>query len=276
VSAIGLLAVTTIVKFKVRTGPVIARQLRVDQIVKTGDFVEVSESVTAWVEGQFGRLERRLEWLSRYGDYVLHYCDVFRGSPGFSISTILRPSPHRNEARIYGFDGSLDARLTQLRITLAGLGWPRFQGRRLGGPAPEPKDWTESPFGHPPPVGAPWRPEEGARTPAGNQAAADTEGQVRVPGHIWIDVGWLSAGEPFAVPIDTRMPGAPDEASRCYQIIDHHPADLADLTRAALAEHEHALIIQIMVWYRVELEQRLARYRAHPARQARQAHPAAS
>jgi hypothetical protein len=264
------LAVTAIVKFKVRTGPVITRQLRVDQIVKTSDFVEVSENVTAWTEGQFGQVERRLEWLSGYGDYVLHYCEVFRGSPGFSISTILRPSPHRNEVRAYGFDGSLDARLTQLRITLAGLGWPRFQGRHLGDSAPESRDWTESPFGHPPPVGAPWRPEEGARTPAGNLAAANAEGQVRVPGHIWIDVGWLSADEPFVVPVDPWMPGAPEEASRCYQVIDYRPVDLADLIRAALAEHEHALVIQVMVWYRVELEERLARSRAHPA------HPAAS
>lgn len=219
--------------------------------------MQISRQVSDWAAGQFGQVERRLPWLTTYGTEIYHVCGFSGRALGFASGRVLAASPKRAEARLYGFDGPLESRLSDLFGVLADQGWLEFDEPPPTSYIPGPVRLRPAgPFNLPPPLRAQWRPKEDDLSPAGFPVKIrDAAGRLHPPGLVSLIVGWAS-DQRTSQPV-TDLGAAPDdpgEPTRLFQVIEYRQADFAELAAAALAEHEHALTFRINVFYRGEAE----------------------
>ncbi len=215
------------------------------RFVESMDFRSLHGAAVGWTSHQFEQIETGAPWLAPVGRWVDDECTL---SPcqDFDLRLAVQGVEcTRQVTAVYGADGPLPGRLAELDAVLENCGWDEFFS--YGAPSTARGDLA----GQQPPVSAHWRaaPLPGgveAVPPAGEHLARSlhvgwTSRNEPVDPKWTLDGRWYQGGSPVAEP--------PRPASRRCQPIEHRWADVGELTTAALASHQHAIAIGLLVTY---------------------------
>jgi hypothetical protein len=203
-----------------------------------------------WAGRQFGLIQAGAPWLDLAGRWVDDYCQV-RIDKGVDFHLAgIGAECFRNLTAVYGADGALPARLSDLDRVLGAAGWGDFFSY---GAAVIPQGSLGSQ--QQPPVSGHWQQAPGSVSSPAGLDTPPPAGERRLPG---MRIGWTSRGQP-ADPqwtLDgrwhaggTAVPSPPREASLYCHRVDCNDADVDELASHALAAHEHAIVIVIAIGY---------------------------
>jgi hypothetical protein len=212
------------------------------RLTRRDDFRSFESAAAAWLDQHFWQIEEGAPWLDRAGRLVSDGCATSLGSAPLSFRW--EPTSvvcSREVTTVYGADGSLGGRLTELRRALHGAGWTYVEDHPVSRlPLYRSLMW---PFR--------WSPVEVLGLPAGLETIPPDRQQT-VTGRLDMGVGWVSRGEPDDLRTYTQPSGPPDPrvASATYQPVDVSGSEVARLASQALARHQHAIAVRIkMVYY---------------------------
>jgi hypothetical protein len=227
------------------------RQLNLPRWIRGRTFAEIHGSVVTWLDSHFAMVERGAPWLDRVGTDIWDYCRGSVNSPfEFTLKTRVRATAGcgRSVIAVYGFDGDLPECIDRISVAFSAAGWERI------GPLPL-RPWAdangEAVMG--------WRPNTALGYPPG-MAGIPPWGTPPLDPHMWLV--WSSRGQ------QTRMrqdPTRTQSHTRNSVSVEFSGTEYWKFPEAALADHEHALSVQIDLGYysnpeALTLRHRIPRY----------------
>jgi hypothetical protein len=207
-------------------------------------FRRLQPSAAAWADASFERIEQHLPWLDRAGRCVYDRCETNMTSNPFSFPRDPpRVTCRREITVVYGFDGDLRGRLTEVADCVSTAGW----GDLRGGPEAAVPDMAER---APPVWPLAWAPVPDFALPGGLETMPPER---RFPLESWLrmGIGWASRSEPaeLVTTRETSRSGDPRTATATYRPVEIAGDDSWHLAAQALARHEHVLAIRVDITY---------------------------
>jgi hypothetical protein len=235
---------------------VMASPRRVPDLVRftrSAEFGQLQGAAAAWLDQSWELIDAGAPWLDRVGGQVFDRCETSLQTRAFSIP---RDPPRltceRGITVVYGLDGSLGGRLAELAAALPAAGWDTT---RSTGPDLDrkPAIW-----------GVSWSPGTGVPLPAVLETMPPEH---RRPLHLHMRISWVSRGD-WLGQMSAGQAGPP-AATATYRPVEITGTDPEQLAAQALARHEHAIAISVLVPYYQN-----ANVNAQPYRLRRKALPA--
>lgn len=210
------------------------RQFNLPRWTGRQEFVDEHNGVVAWLDSHFAALEHGAPWLHRFGTTAWDYCSgVVRSSFDISLTPRVHASVacNRNVTAVYGFDGDLTEHLSEVREALSTAGWTRSVWST--------RAWVPEDSGN----SLLWRPTAALGYPPGTVENPPPRGPRFAPS-MW--VFWSSRGQETPA---GQNPHIAHANTRNYLVVESTPTDRWELSNAALENHDHALVVLLVLSY---------------------------
>ena len=205
------------------------------RFIRTAEFRELQSAAAAWADQNFELIEARAPWLDRVGCWVFDRCDTRLEVVNFSV----RPPSLgciREVCVVYGVDGGLQTRRTELANVLIPAGWgdDRFYSQDF--PVSIPEFW-----------GISWSAGHRSQLPAILQT---TPPHHTHPMSLHMRIAWVSRGQPAEdLSASLGSGNRPPTATAIYRPVDISGTDFMLTARQALTRHEHAIALKMVLYY---------------------------
>lgn len=226
-------------------------------------FRDRQATASAWLDRHFGLIEQGAPWLDRAGAEVRDYCTAGAGNTftagwvrGHKFPATPSVACYRRVTAVYGFDGSLSARLPELADALFAAGWGEQSE-----PFKQRGRWTYTKValqGLPGAGGrrnASWGPVPGLERPPGMEIVPwNPRHRELLPYLVICWAGRGGPGIPGGLSAGHFGPVREDRvASPFYRPVEISDEDTGALQTRALAAHQHAVAIVVELDYYVNL-----------------------
>jgi hypothetical protein len=211
------------------------RQLNLPRWVASPSFTELHATISAWLDSHLAVLEDDAPWLHRTGVDVWDFCKAAVYAPtAISFQPRFRASARcvRDLIVVYGFDGDLAERITQLDHVLSTAGWEPLRQASL--------QYPQNPNRH---VVLRWRPSALLTHPPGMRGMPPLGKPELAP---TLRLSWGSGGQQSWLREDSNRKR---ENTRNYLTVESSGTEYWKLPTATLTKHDHVLIAHLHLGY---------------------------